>query len=88
METIREFIDKAVEKYNAGELTPWELSHISDTYERTFKMEHDSKCQNLRNARIMLYDTFTEQKGKKILKKLGFEWREYEREVKNPFYEK
>ena len=88
METIREFIEKAVEKYNTGKLTPVKLCDIRSTYRRTLDSEHESKCRNLDDAYSMLYDTFIKQKGKRISKKLDFEWSEYEkRETPNPFYE-
>ena len=88
METIREFIEKAVKEYNTGELTPEKLIDIRNTYRTTFESEHESKRKNLNDAHSMLFDTFIKQKGERISKKLDFEWCEYEKiKVPNPFYE-
>ena len=76
METIREFIEEAVEEYNSGKLTTRKLSDMFNTYEVTLCSEHQNKHQNLLNAYRMLEDTFTEQKGKKISKKVDFDWSE------------
>ena len=73
METIREFIEEAVEEYNTGKLTRRKLFDMFDTYKGTLDSEHRNKCNNLYNAYYLLTDTFTEQKGKKISKKIDFE---------------
>ena len=47
METIREFIEEAVEEYNSGELTPKKLRDMLTTYEEVFKRVHKTNCYNM-----------------------------------------
>ena len=85
---IREFIEKAVEKYNKGKLTPRKLDNLQYRYSRTLEIEYENKHKNLNNAHLMLQDTFTKLNGKRISKKLDFEWCENEkRKDPNPFYD-
>ena len=85
METIREFIEEAVEEYNSGRLTPKKLYDMEKTHEITFSLEHCNRMENLSNATKMLNNLFRKQKGKTVLEKVGFEWREVEK-CPNPYY--
>ena len=66
METIREFIEKAVREYNTGQLTPEKLCFLRSDYRFKIDSEHEDINKNLDNAHEMLYKTFVKQKGKNI----------------------
>ena len=74
METVRKFIEEALEEYNSGELTPKKLRDMLATYEKAFERVHKTNCYNIRNAFITVNLMFREQGGKKV-KKVDFEGR-------------
>ena len=85
METVREFIEEALEEYNSGKLTPKKLRDMLATHEGVFERMHKTNCDNLGRAFIKLSTMFRKQGGKKVIKKVDFEWTE-EKDL-NPFYE-
>ena len=88
MQTIREFIEEAVEEYNSGKLTLKRFYAMEEARQEMFRAEFNHKLFHLSKACTMLRDMLIEQKGKKILKKVDFEWEELKRRTNpNPFYE-
>ena len=86
METVREFIEEAVEEYNSGRLTPIKLQDMKKRYDVTFDIEHFNKLENPRNAHYMLENLFAKQKGRTVLERVGFKWSEVEK-CPNPYYD-